>query len=300
MCVKIAKYQVILCLKHFLVQESIVAVIPKNQQIVSCDGKTCHSCSSPIIPNTSASIMASTDDLNGPQSPNRFLAVSEAPKKSNTKRKSSWLSTKMSRNSSMTSKSRSIPIFVHVGDLLKHPGGSPKFSPDQDNNEDISQVEPDPEQSPMGTSRTIPTGPRPDASSALNLAKQSDKDASQVGLSKEQIEKAPGSGETKPKRNTKSIYSSFPEPPDPLEHFDKWFPESPQTPPVEEKQKARVDKSLPQPPYHVFDSNKKMQLVILVSLAGILSPLSTSIYLPALAPIATVRRNTQKQKLQAD
>jgi hypothetical protein len=192
----------------------------------------------------------------------------------------------------MTSKSRSIPIFVHVGDLLKHPGGSPKFPPDQETNEHVSQVEQDPGQSTVGPSRTIPTEPRPEASLGAYPAQNPSKDASKVEVIMQEIKKAPSLEETKLKR-TRSIYSLFSEPPDPLEHFDKWFPESPQTPPVEEKQKARVHKSLPQPPYHVFDPNKKMQLVILVSLAGILSPLSTSIYLPALAPIASVRINIE-------
>ena len=44
----------------------------------------------------------------------------------------------------------------------------------------------------------------------------------------------------------------------------------------------------PEPPYHVFTLAKKKQLVYIVSLAGLFSPLSINIYFPALGQIATV------------
>ncbi|KAH9204150.1 major facilitator superfamily domain-containing protein, partial [Leptodontidium sp. 2 PMI_412] len=43
----------------------------------------------------------------------------------------------------------------------------------------------------------------------------------------------------------------------------------------------------PEPPYHVFTLAKKKQLVYIVSLAGLFSPLSSNIYFPALGQIAT-------------
>jgi hypothetical protein len=49
-----------------------------------------------------------------------------------------------------------------------------------------------------------------------------------------------------------------------------------------------LDKALPEPPYHVFTLAKKKQLVYIVSLAGLFSPLSSNIYFPALGQIATV------------
>ncbi|KAH9204542.1 major facilitator superfamily domain-containing protein [Leptodontidium sp. 2 PMI_412] len=48
-----------------------------------------------------------------------------------------------------------------------------------------------------------------------------------------------------------------------------------------------LDKALPEPPYHVFTLAKKKQLVYIVSLAGLFSPLSSNIYFPALGQIAT-------------
>jgi hypothetical protein len=49
------------------------------------------------------------------------------------------------------------------------------------------------------------------------------------------------------------------------------------------------EKLLPEPPYHVFSLAKKKQLVYIVSLAGLFSPLSSNIYFPALGQISKVR-----------
>jgi len=48
------------------------------------------------------------------------------------------------------------------------------------------------------------------------------------------------------------------------------------------------NKALPEPPYHVFTRAKKKELVYIVSLAGLFSPLSSNIYFPALGQIAIV------------
>jgi len=48
------------------------------------------------------------------------------------------------------------------------------------------------------------------------------------------------------------------------------------------------EKVLPEPPYHVFSQKRKKQLVYIVSLAGLFSPLSSNIYFPALGQIADV------------
>ncbi|RDW61323.1 hypothetical protein BP5796_11215 [Coleophoma crateriformis] len=50
---------------------------------------------------------------------------------------------------------------------------------------------------------------------------------------------------------------------------------------------ASLDKALPEPPYHIFTLAKKKQLVYIVSLAGLFSPLSSNIYFPALNQIST-------------
>src|SRR5256885_5691376 len=48
------------------------------------------------------------------------------------------------------------------------------------------------------------------------------------------------------------------------------------------------EKVLPEPPYHVFSHKRKKRIVYIVSLAGLFSPLSSSIYFPALDQIANV------------
>jgi hypothetical protein len=49
-----------------------------------------------------------------------------------------------------------------------------------------------------------------------------------------------------------------------------------------------LEKKLPEPPYHVFSLAKKKQMVYIVSLAGLFSPLSSNIYFPALGQISKV------------
>ncbi|KAI9649105.1 hypothetical protein NHQ30_001672 [Ciborinia camelliae] len=48
-----------------------------------------------------------------------------------------------------------------------------------------------------------------------------------------------------------------------------------------------VKRELEEPPYHIFSMAKKRQLVYIVSLAGLFSPLSSNIYFPALKEIST-------------
>lgn len=223
-----------------------------------------------------------------------YLTVPGVPLKSRPsyKRKTSWLSTKLSRNSSLTSQSRSIPIFVHVGELLKPAGSSPRSPPLLETHAPSSNWNWNTVQSDMGVNRAVPNTPSSEMRTMPKPAGQASTSDSKVESKTKVQEKKVDTEDARSETGTRSLYSLFPEPPDPLEHFDKWFPETlrEQTP-VEEKQKVAVNKTLPQPPYHVFNRSKKLQIVILVSFAGILSPLSTSIYLPALAEIATVRRH---------
>jgi hypothetical protein len=50
-----------------------------------------------------------------------------------------------------------------------------------------------------------------------------------------------------------------------------------------------LEKTLPEPPYHVFSGRKQKALLYLASIAGIFSSLSSNIYFPALGIIANVR-----------
>lgn len=52
----------------------------------------------------------------------------------------------------------------------------------------------------------------------------------------------------------------------------------------------------PSPPYHVFTRSRKLQMVCIVSLAAIFSPLSSNIYFPALGTISKVSSWLQEIK----
>lgn len=70
------------------------------------------------------------------------------------------------------------------------------------------------------------------------------------------------------------------------------YDEEPRTPTDSIKSSASgtygLEKKLPDPPYHIFTLAKKKQLVYIVSLAGLFSPLSSNIYFPALGQISRV------------
>ena len=61
----------------------------------------------------------------------------------------------------------------------------------------------------------------------------------------------------------------------------KKLPASPDTPQLESQL------STP-PPYHIFNQSRKLELVFIVSLAAIFSPLSPNIYFPALGDVSRV------------
>lgn len=52
----------------------------------------------------------------------------------------------------------------------------------------------------------------------------------------------------------------------------------------------RVIQTVSETPYHVFDHSRKMKLVWVISLAGLIAPLSANIYYPAMDAVARVRR----------
>lgn len=88
-------------------------------------------------------------------------------------------------------------------------------------------------------------------------------------------------------RNIHNLSESFPRPPSKgLLSFATVFPQIPQI--SQEKQTICVDKSLPPPPYHVFDTPKKKGIMFLMALVGVLTPMSTFIYFPALGDISRV------------
>lgn len=61
----------------------------------------------------------------------------------------------------------------------------------------------------------------------------------------------------------------------------KKLPVSPDTPQLESQLPAP-------PPYHIFNQSRKLELVFIVSLAAIFSPLSPNIYFPVLGDVSRV------------
>ncbi|KAH9205326.1 major facilitator superfamily domain-containing protein [Leptodontidium sp. 2 PMI_412] len=79
-----------------------------------------------------------------------------------------------------------------------------------------------------------------------------------------------------------NLHESFPRPPSKaLLSFPTVFPENSQG-----RQPASTEKSLPPLPYHAFDLAKKKGIVYLMAIVGVLTPLSTFIYFPALGDIS--------------
>lgn len=72
----------------------------------------------------------------------------------------------------------------------------------------------------------------------------------------------------------------------------KIYDDEPRSPTEEGSSSAfspyNLEKQLPDPPYHIFTLAKKKQLVYIVSLGGLFSPLSSNIYFPALGQISRV------------
>jgi hypothetical protein len=77
-----------------------------------------------------------------------------------------------------------------------------------------------------------------------------------------------------------------------LINFAAVFPEI-----AHDKQPASVEKSLPPPPYHVFETEKKKAIMYLMALVGILTPLSSFIYFPVLGDISRVSISLKGSKL---
>lgn len=53
----------------------------------------------------------------------------------------------------------------------------------------------------------------------------------------------------------------------------------------------------PPPPYHIFSRARKRQMVYIVSVAALFSPLSSNIYFPALGRISRVRNDYSYQSV---
>lgn len=214
--------------------------------------------------------------------------------------RSSCNSAKLSRTSST---SRSIKIFADIKDLLGLPRDSHIRIPD----------DPESNQGHRNSSNNSITTPKTEVAEQSSpsqdphvLEKNQEKDAeSPVGSGQQLITPGtPSSGEEINMDDPESpfLYDDFPQPPSQVFRSNHRSVsirhdtlnstlESPDNAGsnTSEKRPPRIDKLLPQPPYHSFTPKKKIMVVTLISLAGSLSALSSIIYFPALNVVAAVR-----------
>lgn len=77
-------------------------------------------------------------------------------------------------------------------------------------------------------------------------------------------------------------------------HEVKKVPDSPIVLPIT-PDTPQLEGQLPPPPvYHIFTRTRKLELVCIVSLAAIFSPLSSNIYFPALGEVSRVSPKKDK------
>jgi hypothetical protein len=201
-------------------------------------------------------------------------------------------STGIPRNSYLTISSQSITVFADVKDLPSR-SGSPHSKTEEPNvqfkvdtldlefkrqsNESFDSI------SSFGFDVAIP-----DQAHGAGLARVEDY-ISQRKLTRGCLPRQTSFRSVWRSKNTSkkqhNLYESFPRPlSKAMLHFATVFPEI-----VQDKQHIHVDKSLPPPPYHAFDTKKKKWIMYLMAIVGVLTPLSTFIYFPALGDISRVR-----------
>jgi hypothetical protein len=69
---------------------------------------------------------------------------------------------------------------------------------------------------------------------------------------------------------------------------EPWSPDSSIGKDDDLEREASSPPAATEPPYHVFSRSRKKQMVYIVSLAGLFSPLSSNIYFPALGDVSKV------------
>jgi hypothetical protein len=213
------------------------------------------------------------------------------PELSSSTRSRSYISCRTStgipRNSSVSLNSESITIFADVDDLPSRQGSRHREFQDPAVNDNDHRFDAKAKRHNIEPSESICSF---NFDQSLSVPLQALVDTHRLVdnidvIWQEKYSEASWSEPTKSGRaKTNSLYTLFPRPPSrALLHFARVFPK-----PLMRTQTTHADKLLPPLPYHVFDSKKKKQLVYLVGLGGMLSPLSSFIYFPALGAISRV------------
>lgn len=119
-----------------------------------------------------------------------------------------------------------------------------------------------------------------------NISRAMNRSSMMVFADFNSFDESPGNSRQAGRESQHSGFSSYFSEPDFGPDFDPDIKSAAVS--VSEKRQSVEEILKPDPPYHIFTLAKKKQMVYIVSLAGLFSPLSSNIYFPALGQISRV------------
>ena len=200
-------------------------------------------------------------------------------------------STGIPRNSFITISSQSITVFADIKDLPSRNGSQRSKVEDENISLEVDTPNPKIKRQSHESIKTISSfgfdvaAPEPVHKNGEILEKgHTDQKDLVLGNSPRQAFIQSVGRSISGRRKQRNHYNTSPRPPSKaLINFATVFPEI-----AQEKQPVTFEKSLPPPPYHVFEPKKKKGIMYLMALVGILTPLSSFIYFPVLGDISRV------------
>ncbi len=209
-------------------------------------------------------------------------------------------STGIPRNSSITISSQSITVFADFKDLPSRNGTQRSKVGDENISLELDTPKSKIKRQSDGSIKTISsfgfnvTAPEPVYKNGEILENvYIDQKNLVLGNSPRQALFQPVWRSKSDRKKQRNYYHTSPRPPSKaLIKFATVFTEI-----AHDKQPVYFDKSLPPPPYHVFEPQKKKGIMYLMALVGILTPLSSFIYFPVLGDISRVSISLEDSKL---
>jgi hypothetical protein len=200
-------------------------------------------------------------------------------------------STGIPRNSSITISSQSITVFADFKDLPSRQGSQRSKVEDENVSLEVDIPKPKIKRQNHESIKTISSfgfdvaAPEPVHKNGESLKKvYTDQKNLVLGYSPRQAFFQPVWRSRSGRKKQRNHYDTSSRPPSKaLINFATVFPEI-----AHDKQPVSFEKSLPPPPYHVFEPEKKKGIMYLMALVGILTPLSSFIYFPVLGDISRV------------
>jgi hypothetical protein len=209
-------------------------------------------------------------------------------------------STGIPRNSFITISSQSITVFADIKDLPSRNGSQRSKVEDENINLEVDTPQPKTKRQSYESIKTISsfgfdvTAPEAVHKNSETLDKgHTDQKDLVLGYSPRQAFFQPVWRSKSGRKKQRHHYDTSSRPPSKaLINFATVFPEI-----AHDKQPVSFEKSLPPPPYHVFEPEKKKGIMYLMALVGILTPLSSFIYFPVLGDISRVSISLEGSRL---